>query len=1145
MLLKIYERKKMQKRTLGYLENIEKFAQSEAVISILKDFNPEVISRLDTINSIHVDHLLDEGFLPAHIAKMISGGLRSLSEFEARENGFRVRDASGDYVSGNGLYFPFTETFGQLRLDAPVKQENGKFVKYLTPIKTKSQARIPSRCQAITEGAKDAMAGSLHGKIPTGAIAGISHYRALPQGAGYHVVCDSDGWVNASVFTNLFFAGKHLNGKIVILPEIEGISKAGLCEYFKSGRTSEDYKALLDSALKPEMLLIEWGKHLGKIPVEKQFKAIRVALRLAAEFLDEIQQGYLLDNIRKATKKIQLRTLQTELAKQKGKLIECKRKELTKQVEAETNWDNHVESTVEDNLLTTVFKNGEGNWVVIDDAFYSYSGLGYWRHIGDPFINKLIAQELRHRFKIEEDGKTFPFATEKHKKSAFGFCRSALTQDNLPFNHHLIAFSNGTVDMRTGELMPHDPKNLLTTAIAAEYTPNAKCPEVFRQFMVNVFGEELIPLIRALTAMYLDPTSPYGKFAHIIGPSGSGKGTMLRLWGSFFSHEHYRSMSSFSELGTAEGRHQYLTGTRFVTFPDVGGYISGLKAFYELIDNGEMSGRALFSSHAYQKKWGTRFAIASVDHLSIENSGDGWDRRCIPLPTKPRQGLQDPWLNQKLEEVKGQIISWALAMDREDRDKLLLMPPTNERIIQAKQEQSIYSDSVRAFVDMCLRPCEREQATAENHELHDWYVAFCKAHGFSPSSITKFVSHLKTVLLQNRVERRYKRQEGKLTTISAHWNHLVPVEGAFIDANSLSDESNGYQDNASSLTPQWICVKGKCVEGGLSAFNEFWNPTPPEVELTQGNPLKQGDTGSNSQYPVSAKTQSYQCFGELQQGDTGYLGKSYLEDDQKKIEGGEEVARKNEISKTLSSVPCVTLFQDDETLDGHELWVTQGTQSQLVSGHVSLEGGVSTETSDVATIAYSPSNVGEVYSEEEAWELFYEHRPYPNPSSNNVQSSKNRFTAIRQAYKNAQTKSDLSALKREEGGKWSKEELCWVQNFLKIFAKHEYRHLMDTARIEQPSLLDLPIELPTATPQSVATETEQIAVGDTVEFTNPDGSDYFKELQGKEMEVIKIEGGTIVHCHLPNGEEECFGLRSLKKVAGFTTEINSDIEEEF
>lgn len=1067
----------MNNQAFGYFGNLEKILQCEAILSILREFDPKVINKLERLKPEHAEHLLDEGFLPTQVARMIDSGVRSLSEEEAAQQGFKAKDLAGKYTSSSGLYFPFAGEFGQLRLDNPIEQKPNKFIKYLTPIGAKSQARIPTGCRVITEGAKDAMAGSLHGKIPTGAIAGVSHYNSLPKDAGYTVIFDNDGWVNPNVFTNLFCAGKHLNGKVALLPEIEGEPKAGLSEYFKAGNTPDDFKAFVDSALKPEMLLIEWGNRLGKIPLERQPQAVRVALRLAAQFLDPIQQGYLFDNIRKSTK-IQPKILQTELAKQKRKILNRERLEFEKEFGTEKDLNGYVETTVEDNILTTVFGNGEKDWTVLDDAFYRYAEAGYWRHISDPSICKIVAQELRSRFTVEKEGKKYEFATEKHKKSAIGFCRSALTEDNLPFNRHLIAFSNGTVDMRTGQLMPHNPKNFLTTAIAADYIPNAACPEIFHRFIVNVFGEELISLIRALTSMLLDPTAPYGKFAHIIGPSGSGKGTLLRLWGSFFSQEHYRSMSSFSELGTAEGRHQYLTGTRFVTFPDVGGYISGLKAFYELVDDGEMSGRALFSSHGYQKKWSTRFAIASVDHLQIENSGDGWDRRCIPLPTKPRQGLQDPYLNQKLEEVKGQIISWALAMDRAERDALLLMPPTNERIIQAKQEQSIYSDSVRAFVDMCLRPSERAEATAENHEVHDWYVSFCKAHGFSPSSITKFVSHLKTVLLQNRVERRYRREEGRLITIPAHWNYLLPVEGAFVDASNLPDESTGYQ-TTTGLTPQWVCIKSRCGEGGLSAFQEFWNPSPPPLDtnssmvyspdgnpdtgLTQGTPLTQADTGYPDTYPVSATTQTHQYFGTLTQGDTGYLRESCLENAQKKLGGGENGDEKNEISKTSTLLPCVTLCQDAESVTPQGTRLTHDTNVLPVSDPVSASYPVSGNGVVVATVnleqiktqKHSCSNeqpLSEIYSYEQLWEASNQRTLYPNPNSDNDRAGQKRVMKIREAIRAANTKEDLSALKRENGGEYGFEELKWVTNFLKAFYPTEYNHLMAAKDVSQPNI---------------------------------------------------------------------------------------------
>lgn len=264
----------------------------------------------------HLTHLLSEGFTDAQISQWQAQGLRSLSAAEAEKLGFKVWTKDG-WKSGSGIYFPFLGDFGQLRLDELIQRENGQNAKYLTPIGAKSKAAIPDDCKVITEGAKDARAGSVHGGIPTGAIAGVSHYRkALQQGAGYTILFDSDGWTNPSVFSNLFHAGKYLEGRIQLVPALPGEPKGGLCEYFKAGFTATDYAALIKTAMKPEAFLLTWPEHFGKIPAEKLSSAIRTAFRLAAEYLNGIETELLLNGIRKTTK-LSAASLKFELEKQK------------------------------------------------------------------------------------------------------------------------------------------------------------------------------------------------------------------------------------------------------------------------------------------------------------------------------------------------------------------------------------------------------------------------------------------------------------------------------------------------------------------------------------------------------------------------------------------------------------------------------------------------------------------------------------------------------------------------------------------------------------------------------------------------------------------------------------------------------------
>ena len=498
--------------------------------------------------------------------------------------------------------------------------------------------------------------------------------------------------------------------------------------------------------------------------------------------------------------------------------------------------DQVVKKTVEQHIFDTLFESGTGKTCTIEDTFYADTGLGHWKRVPDKPVLKAIAHKLKSAYTLvyveEQPVKDYPFFTHAKAKSTFLICRDALDVGMLPANNHLRCFTNCTVDLRTGEAIPHDPAHFLTTAIAAEYHPGQECPEVFLEFIKSAYGEELVEVVRAYTSMLLDPTAPYGKFIHLMGPSGSGKGTLLRLWGELFGNDHFRS-GEFSNLSTSEGRHQYLTGAALYSVPDVGGYVQGLKPFYELVDNGPMTGRALFSPNAYQRLWNCRYVVASVDHLQIENSGDGWERRCLPLPTKARAGIEDPNLGCKLAEVKGAIISWALSMPREDRDRLILHPSTNERVLNLKHDAAIHGDPVRAFVDMCLRPASNAEATLESHQLHSWFGAFCQQHGYQGWGMSKFANHLKTIIPSHYVARRRASatEDPERPMLPAHWNGIAKLPGVFIDI--AEQQAEAYQSQSSQTREaQWACIKSKCLEGGLMALKNG-SPGSPGSVTTQ------------------------------------------------------------------------------------------------------------------------------------------------------------------------------------------------------------------------------------------------------------------------------------------------------------------------
>ncbi|MBW4457797.1 MAG: hypothetical protein KME55_37075 [Nostoc indistinguendum CM1-VF10] len=480
-------------------------------------------------------------------------------------------------------------------------------------------------------------------------------------------------------------------------------------------------------------------------------------------------------------------------------------------------------------------------WMVLNSSFYKWSQENkQWQHQDDNKAYKLLADAGESAYKLSYT-KTFgwritkPYETNAHKESAFKYCRSRLEPaEALPTNTHLLGFNNCVVDLRTGEQMPLSKDFYLTNIIPHDYEANKPCPEVFLKFLNESFGSELVEVIRAFTSMFLDPTAPYGRFPHLIGLSGGGKGTLGRFWSSLFGESGSSSASQFADISTPEGRHQYLSGKRIFGFPDVGGYAEGVRAFYELVDNGAMSGRALFNPVAYSIQWYIRFWVASVSHLQIENAGDGWMRRAYPIPVKNRDVSPDPDLWLKLQEVKSDIISWALAMPRAERDRILLSPPSSDRAKNLALEASLYGDSTKSFVDLCLRPSTTETFIPQSR-LHSWYVLYCREHGYAPLGMSKFISHLKTVLPHNFKERSWTPTvNGKRERIQSHFAFIEPLAGVF-----EMKVPEGPPDSSQSRAEFWYCFKDKCLEGGIEEFEEFFHPikTPEPLHSRTVHPV--------------------------------------------------------------------------------------------------------------------------------------------------------------------------------------------------------------------------------------------------------------------------------------------------------------------
>jgi putative DNA primase/helicase len=143
--------------------------------------------------------------------------------------------------------------------------------------------------------------------------------------------------------------------------------------------------------------------------------------------------------------------------------------------------------------------------------------------------------------------------------------------------------------------------------------------------------------------------------------------------------------------------------------------------------------------------------------------------------------------------------------------------------------------------------------------------------------------------------------------------------------------------------------------------------------------------------------------------------------------------------------------EEIQNATSEQITESYGGESEKNPSHASHPAPISIPA--VTNPSPNPSQPATSDDELKGWGEYHQRKPYPNPKSDNVRSSQKRALAIRQAYRAARTKEDLSALHREKGGEFSQDELNWVYNWLKIFFLAEFNHVQMTAKISQPGLL--------------------------------------------------------------------------------------------
>lgn len=332
-------------------------------------------------------------------------------------------------------------------------------------------------------------------------------------------------------------------------------------------------------------------------------------------------------------------------------------------------------------------------------------------------------------------------------------------QHNMPItprqlDRHSMAFNvpNGTLSLKSGELVPAKRDYFITKLSPVEYTQNADCM-MWQKFLDDIFGgdRELIRYIQKAVGYSMTGDTSEQCVFFLYGTGRNGKSTFLdvlrEIFGEYVSNIQPETIMVKNSMGNGINSDiARLKGARMVTTvePNEGVRLNeGL--IKQLTGDDAVTARKLYGNE-FEFKPEFKLWMATNHKPIIRGTDDGIWRRIhmVPFTVQIPVDKVDRQLKSKLEREYPAILRWAvegcLLWQREG-----LKQP--RAVLDMTREYRREMDVISGFLD---DRCEvGEGFSAKSSELYAAYSAWCEENTEFKMSNTKFSVEM---------EKRFKKE---------------------------------------------------------------------------------------------------------------------------------------------------------------------------------------------------------------------------------------------------------------------------------------------------------------------------------------------------------------------------------------------------
>jgi putative DNA primase/helicase len=325
---------------------------------------------------------------------------------------------------------------------------------------------------------------------------------------------------------------------------------------------------------------------------------------------------------------------------------------------------------------------------------------------------------------------------------AFADAAVAVRHEELDADPLLLNVENGTIDLRTGALRPHEPSDLITKLIPIAYEPNAMCPtwDAFLNAAQSGNDDMLTFLRRSRGYMLTGLTREHVLF-FMFGPTGTGKSTYFVTLHALLGEYGARAPRGLLIKSNGEKHETGLTtlfGARFVSCSEVdeGAVID------EALVKDLTGGESISARRMREDNWTFapthKLAIPGNHKPVVRNFDDAIRRRLrlVPFvvqPTAPDSGLVDK-LRAELPGILADAVRGCLEWQEHGLGEPIAVRDATDAF---QDESDVLGEFFRLYVTF------EPDAACPRKMLRIAYETYAGENGITPVGAKRFAAKLR------------------------------------------------------------------------------------------------------------------------------------------------------------------------------------------------------------------------------------------------------------------------------------------------------------------------------------------------------------------------------------------------------------------